>query len=307
MTTALPAAIESHRHSIAEITKSIRQAVDLEHLTEARARIEALRAWARVHGQVKHLRVDLLRIEVEALVRVVELGGESSLSGVDRKAGRWLAGLGYNARLRMIEKATKATTAVGMCRAVWRETEIAAKRDEARSRGVYLTQNPDPPGDAADSVFEADARRHRRRIGSLLSDVAEQLGASVGYYTSSELAERILSEAGLEGSDDPDVLAGVKQVCERAIRSAPPLLIDGTEIPRVITARNGEKFARIPTMTATVAHFDDMLALRREQISADLAEHERLSRVADRLRAVAAGREGMRIGDLISETLKAGC
>jgi hypothetical protein len=169
---------------------------------------------------------------------------------------------------------------------------------------VYITDNPEPPAELDESAFEMDARRHRRRINSVLSEIAEKYAGTGCSLTAREMADQILADAGFAGTEDPDVLAGVEEVCDRVIKSTPTPVLHGTQIPRIITAHNGKRLSRIPVMNATVAHLWDMIAMREAQIAADQDEISGLVRVARKLTDLAGGDQDAKIGELIGRSLK---
>lgn len=206
-------------------------------------------------------------------------------------------------RADLVKSSVKATTAVGMCRAVWREAEIARNRQALRNAGVHITENPDPPVSLEDRDTERAARRQRRALTEVLAEAADRFLGSGNAYTAAELADEILSEAGLSDSVDPEVRSGVRQVCDRIIKGTAPVVIDGTNIPRLITARVGNRFSRVPVMNASLAHFEDMLEMRREQLRQEQAEIDSLAAVYDKLAALADGRADARIGDLLTQSV----
>src|SRR5262245_2330351 len=108
-------------HVETSLTKSARGAIDLVRqvlaeaqtptdVLEVRAKIEMARTWARVYKKTKETRAELLTIEVAALVRMVELGGEDELPRADREAALFLASLTPADRDILIAEAKFATT-----------------------------------------------------------------------------------------------------------------------------------------------------------------------------------------------------
>src|SRR6266699_495645 len=148
-------------NALVQIREAIKSCLVIDEVTEIRARAEAVRAWAKVHGRTKELRLDLLRIEVEALVRIVELGGAQTL-GNGQRAAEWLAAMPPEAREQLIAASGGATTAVGMCRSIWREDEIKRARNALYDAGVRLAYEPEPPASAysEEAIEEARARTH---------------------------------------------------------------------------------------------------------------------------------------------------
>lgn len=295
---------DNHKNSIAELIAGIKATTEIGDLHEARARAEALKAWAKVHGKTKEMRLDLLRIEVEAIVRIVELGGITTLPAVDRKAAQWLADMTPLDRAKFVNDSGSATTARGMCQAVWREHEVKEMRHQKYNIGKKLAEEPQPP-----KVFDEDgivaARERATSIAGSLANITDRYIKNGAEFTIDELAEELIDEAGLpeEFAEDETIQQGVRDVCRRAVQNSPPLSINGTAIPRLIMARNGKKFVRIPVMNATVAHLDDMIAMRREQIEQDKAALQRLEEFAALVKARGGARPESRIGPIIASSI----
>lgn len=280
---------------------SLRQASSLGDLTEMRARIEAARAWAKVHNQVKEMRLDLLKVEVEALVRVVDLGGLDTLPARDRRAASHLASLTPAERSALVEASGNATTAAGMCRTVWMEQELAEERAANRTRGIRFAERPTAPN--GDLV--AIARARVADVSAVLANVVESHADTAGpTFTVDQMADEVINEAALGDDLDPAVKEGVREVCRRALRQAPVVEIDGTRLPRVVTARDeAGNYIRIPVENALLSHFDDMRAMRLEQIQQDQAALEVLDGMAQKLRQIPGADDASRIGDLVAKSL----
>lgn len=293
---------EQHRNSITELIAGINATSSLDDLHEARARAEALKAWAKVHGKAKEMRLDLLRIEVEALVRIVELGGIQTLPSADRKAAQWLADMTPVERAKLVNESGSATTARGMCQSIWREEEVRSHNRTRFRHGTKLAEEPQPP------TYENAVEAARERAGSIagsLASITDHYIRNGAEFTIDELAEELIADAGLppELAEDEVINQGVRDVCRRAVQNSPPLSINGTDIPRLITARNGKRFIRIPVMNATVGHLDDMIAMRQEQIDQDRAALKRLQDFADLIKTRGGRTPDSVIGPIIAASV----
>lgn len=286
---------------ISAILASLRLAESIEDLQEARARIEAARAWAKVHGQVKAMRLDLLRVEVEALVRIAELGGANLLPPKDRKAAKWLSDMSPEERAALVSDSGNATTAAGMCRSIWTAEELETERELNRQRGRRFATTPGRP-EQADLIRLA--REHVANVSAVLSDVVDTYTDTAGRaFTVNELADEVIADAAL-GDLDPAVREGVREVCRTALRRSPIVEIDGTRLPRTVTARDEDgNFIRIPVENALLAHLAEMRDLRREQLAQDQAALDVLDDIDARLRAIPGATDRSRIGDLIARSL----
>lgn len=283
------------RGTVDLVRETLRAASTVDEVMEVRARIEAAKAWAKVHGQVQKIRLDLLRIEVAALVRVIELGGEDLLRLPDRRAAVWLAGLSEAERDELVRDCGQATTAAGMCRAVWADREQRETFDFDRRRGMAWASNPPPPPTAPTVTPEAVTKAVRSILNNYIA-TGEQ-------FTVNDLAEELLSELN---EDVPDGFRdGIKEICNKVISGENGPFVSGIDIPQIITVRVGSGFARIPTSNATVGHLVDMLAFRREQLAAFEASVDRLQRFVDKVRAVPGATDASRVGDLLTAAVVA--
>lgn len=296
--------IAKGRSDFDALTLAISQTSDISDLHEVRARIEAVKAWAKVHKKAKEMRLDLLRVEMDALVRIVQLGGADTLSTSDRQAAEWLAAMSEADRAAILASSATATTVAGMCRSIWREDEVRRQRDRMHTAGIRFAESPEPP-----PAWDEDAIRRARRgysnIAAGLADILDSYTTEGEPFTISEMAEDILRDTTYTYNEiDPAFQEGVKEVCRTAVRKAPPLTIDGTLIPQFITARLSDgEYIRVPTENALLEHVEDMVRMRAEQLAQDAAALKRLEQFRDRLRDVPGAEVDARVGDLIAKTI----
>ena len=279
--SAIVASQFDHLHRLAE---AIRGTDDLADLIEAHARIEAARGWAKIHKQAKEMRLQLLVVEVEALVRIVELGGAEELLARDREAAQWLAALTPEQRSDLIAQSGSATTAAGMVRQVRRQNEVRRQWEARKRDGAAAAQTPPPP-DAYDEDAVIAARDRVTNLSAVVANLAEEYIASGRAFTVDELAEEIIFESGIarDVADDEAFREGLKEVSRRIIRSTPPLMVEGIEIPRFVTVRLGGGYKRIPVVSATLAHLDSDIAEREAQIACDQAKLQKMVDVRAKL------------------------
>lgn len=300
-------AVDRSASNLTELAAAVSTLSDLGEVKEARARIEAVRAWAKVHQKLRDLRLDLLRAEVSALVRIVELGGINDLPARDRRAAEHLAGLSASERARMLASAgANCTTAAGMVRAVWDQDELAQLKRTRFQAGRDLASAP-PVRPLSDEAIKT-ASRHVTDVAAALKTVVDNYTSRGVPFTTQQMAEEIVETAALgdQISGDDSLMNGVLEVCRAAIRSAPALHIRGTVLPRLITCQTEDgAFIRVPVENATLSQLDDMRRLRCEQIEQDRAALRKLDEVAQRLRGITGAHDGSRIGSLIATSLEA--
>lgn len=289
--------------ALEQIAQAIRATDCLEDLTEARARIEAVRAWAKVHKEAKAMRLQLLIVEVEALVRIVELGGAHTLSSGDREAAEWLAAKTPEERDAVIRQSGSSTTASGMVRSILRQQEADQAKKARREEGIYTATNP-PLEDYDEKAVQA-ARAHAASLSAVIAEVAEEHMATGMAFTVDELVDAILHEADVppEVSEDESFREGIKEVGRRIIRTTPPLSVEGVPLPRMVTVRIGGKYQRIPIANATLSHLDSDIANREEQIKHDQAKMQKMIDVRDKLYGMVGATDdvtNIRIGTILA-------
>lgn len=293
--------LHKQRIGIAALAAAIGNAGSIGDLNEARARVEAVKAWAKVHGKAKALRLDLLRIEVAALVRIVELGGIDALPARDRKAAQWLADMSPADRDALLAKSGQATTAAGMCQSIWNADELRERRRQGFNRGRDFAQDAPSPDDEDD----VDQARRRVNVAGAVKSIAEDYVSAGVPFEASEIADQIIvdaAHAGDEWADDEGLIEGVREVVRNSLRRTPVLTFDGLTIPRVLTAYmdEGGCYVRVPTESARVSHLTSAIEIRAEQIERDRAA---LKILEDFKAKLSPSSEDDRIGDLIARSV----
>jgi hypothetical protein len=293
--------LENIQHDLASLLAQVRQIDDLADLTEARARIEAVKAWAKIHGEAKALRLTLLTLEAEALVRVIDLGGSDQLATRDRKAAEYLAAMTATERAKFVrEGGRQYTTIVGLCASVWREDEDRRWRYDRYRDGRRLAAHPD---EMTDAEGIESARSQVQAVSAVLAELVDEHTRSGQSFTIAELAAEVIEAASLhEYDDDQELLRGVRSVCREAVARAPIVTLEGTALPRFVTARTSEgTYIRIPVENALLSHLADMVALRREQLRQDQTAFDGLVSLHERLTEIAEGDE--RIGAIVARSI----
>lgn len=300
--------VASQIAALEQIAQAIRATDLLEDLTEARARIEAVRAWSKVHKEAKSMRLQLLIVEVEALVRIVELGGADTLSFGDREAAEWLAAKTPEERELAIRQSGSITTASGMVRSIIRQEMADQAMQETRADGIRLATNP-PLAEYDEKAVQA-ARANAANLSAVIADVAEEYMSTGMAFTVDELVDQILYEAAIESevAEDKAFREGVSEVSRRFIRTTPPLSVEGIPIPRIITVRIDGKVHRIPVSNATLAHLDADIADRQEQVRHDQAKVQKMIDVRSKLSAMLSATDdadSIRIGTILARLVTA--
>lgn len=274
---------------------AIRAVETLGEARTVRAKIEAARAWAKVHGEAKRVRLQILEMEIAALVRIYELGGEEILAPREWRAAEWLASLSIEDRATLTSDApSNISTAVGLAQRLMRDE--ADRRDWRAewSRGVALASGEESGPISLESQYVTNVRKS-------LADALDEYTEAGEPFTVADMADEVVASLGVGGDvyDNPALRDGVREVCRKAIRSAAPESFDGFAIPRFVTAIHGDTYVRVPVMNATVGQLAQMIALRAEQLRQDRAALAELESLHARL-SEAGGAPGSSIASVIA-------
>lgn len=252
------------RELVASIRAAIAATASTAEVMDLKERIEAARVWAKAYQQINEHRADLLRLEVDALVRLVELDGLHLLSTVEANTARWLAGAGVEGRAEILSRYGAAASAQGMRWMESRDSGRKVRQSVAREAGRQWVQ---------------DRSEAQAAIVSEL-DTFFDLGLP---FEVADLASRVAMNLG---APSDDFMEGVREMCRTALRKSPSTTVAGTVIPRFVTSRvDANQWVRVPTMHATYGDLLESLAMREEQLRQD---QEALGRFREFVREVAA-------------------
>lgn len=288
--------LSQQRHQLQSVIGMVRSATSPEAVQDLRAKTEAVKAWAKIHKQTKGLRLDFLRIEVEALVRLVELDGLDSLTQSEADAAQFLAALSPEERDDLISGAGNVTTAAGMVRAWRRDKDAATKhRNETAEWARRFTSNaPYAEYDENEMRLERN-RRSWYHSRSRFSDVIEHYTEVGEPFTVQEIVDSFVEGTGFgeEVEGHATLMEGLREVARKAINAAPPEMWGDLTVPKVITTLIPDDdgnlvFVRVPVMSAKVRDADEMVAMREEQLKQDAAALDRLRAFRDKLHETGA-------------------
>lgn len=264
------------------VRDAIRACATPEDALEAAARVQAAKAWAKAHGQLRQHRLDLLRLEMDALIRVAELGGSHLLSRSDREAAEFLLAMTPEAREALAEQSGATTTAAGMVRSFRREQE-----DEANRRNIRQAGRDWATGErgAWEQIKELVDEYNVNGVPFEVADVADDLMVT---------AEPMTGE----------FMEGVREMCRTYLRRLPSTELDGTIIPRFITSQLPDgKWVRVPTPSATIADCMTNLRMREDQLEQDRRALERFAQFVERLVSYGAAEDAL-VADVLAMSVK---
>ena len=240
--------------AIGEIRAAINAASDAAEAFDLNSRVKMARAWAKSYGRVRELRLDLLVLEIDSLVRVWELGGADMLSGPERKAAEYLASLSPGDRAECVAASGASTTAVGMCRSIW------SRESEEQLRRMGRSWVPSPASE--------DHSEGRDISPQIVAEAMHQLLDDYGDAGEAFTVEQMTDAVCIDYGDAGPFVEGVREMCRHAIRSAADEIVSGFGLPRFVTAYTPDgDYARIPTLRARMSHLRQHIGVRREQAS----------------------------------------
>lgn len=273
--------------AIADQLDRIHRAFDLEELETVRANVEAARAWAKVRGLAEESRQALLAVEVEALARIAELGHVEVLPSNLRKAAAFLAEMTVDERATVVRNTTNEQTMA----AVWRNYLSAMRDERERLAGNKWAIRP--------SGGVSKLRVDPTEVAKLILEDFAETGED---FTVENFADRL--SGAVEDPPSPGFRQGVAEMCRWIIRNADEDTIDGTPVPKFVTARTPEGgYLRVPTQSATVAQVLDNLAMKDTQVDQMCAARDRFKRFADVVVGLAGGDNTAHVADLLAAAL----
>lgn len=269
------------------VVRKIRESIDTAELQDARANIEAAKAYAKAQGLAAEARDALFVLEVETFARIAQLDALEILPPHLRKEAKFLGDMTTEFRAAFMSSAIKRVSAAAAVRALWESEKEERERNEgnAFAAGPKSTTTQSPPNwnptRMAEWIFDSYLAGDRS-------------------FTVDEFADALAATSGAPVSDG--FREGVREMCRHTIRTAHAEEIGGTVIPKTITALTDEGgWVRIPTMNATVGHAVVNLDLKTKQTDDMIAARDRFARFVDRLIEVAGEDLDMRIEDVLVE------
>lgn len=272
--------IQQARATVAQLRAAITQTGDVDVVVETRDRVRLAREWARIHGLVQEVHHDLLRLDIECLRRVAQLGGIKELPPSYRLAATFFGSLNDAEIDALLAEHGGRSTALGIYLAIERaRREEGWRRDGRRfATGAYAGDG-NGPDDA--SMREMHRTTVKAALEVLLEDFSSQS------FSIAEIADEVLAATGIDSAGDEGLRKGVSEVCRDAVRRAPALFVGSLRAPRFVTCLRDDsstiRYLRVPFETATLPQLDQMIALRREQLEQDAAALAHLEALAAEL------------------------
>lgn len=304
--------LDSQRQSVLSIIGMIRSAPGVDAVQDIRAKAEAIKAWAKVHKVSKSLRLELLRVEIAALVRLVELDGLDELQPSEREAAEWFAAMSESDLNETLANYSNITTASGLYRSVQRDLGEARRyRAETDFWSRRFSSEPEESRLPDENDFSA-ARAYVADVATVLSDMVQAYSETGAPFTVQEMSDQLIEDAGLSHTLDfggGPVREGLNHAVRRAVLGERIKHWDGLSVPRFITSviidDDGEKrFVRIPVQNARVGDVSEMVKLRQLQLEQDQAALNRLQRFEARLKQCQGSNVDANVHELISASMR---
>ena len=278
------------RVTLAAIAAAVRATDDAETLKANTDKVRMAREWARLHKVTREVHADLIRVEVECLRRLAQLGTEglALLTPNERKAAEFFASLDDDDIEAVVADFGDRSTACAIYRAHVKASESSYMRDLGRR----IARGEEPwDSSLSDEQKMADAVERFRfnTAGAVEQLLSEYATAGTAFYVedvADDLISRLNAEDGIKVGGAA-IREGIREVCRKAIRSSRPATIFGTDAPRFVTCSahpdSDQDFMRVPFENATLPQLEEMVTLRRKQLEEDQAALARLVAVRDHL------------------------
>lgn len=303
--------LAQQRNAILSVRQLINSCTTVDAVTDIRAKTEAAKAWAKVHKQTKAIRLELLTVEIAALVKILELGGEDHLTRSELEAAKWFESLSESELQAQLIQHANITTAAGVFRkATNLQEEREAYRAETRHWAERFSTSSDDGSRLPDDTDYRSARQHVASIHTVLEDLLDEYVDAGHPFTVADVADEITLQASHgRGDFDPAIHEGLREVVRRAIGASKITTWAGLKIPQFITARmesstSGDvEFIRVPVMNAQVRDVADMVDLREAQLAQDVAAVDVLKKFLANLQGQPGVVLGSNVGEVIQSSL----
>ena len=281
------------RVTLAAIAAAVRATDDAETLKANTDKVRMAREWARLHKVTKEVHADLIRVEVECLRRLAQLGAEglALLTPNERKAAEFFASLDDGDLEAVVADFGDRSTACAIYRAHVKASESRYMRDLGRR--IARGQEPWDSSLSDEQKMDSAIEQYRYRTTGAIEHLLDEYTTAGAPFYIEEVADEVIDKL----SDDYGVQLGgaairqgIREVCRKAVRSGRPVTIYGTDAPRFVTCSARPDlsddlgaFVRVPFESATLPQLDEMVTLRRKQLAEDEAALARMVAVRDHL------------------------
>lgn len=304
------AELQEQRRSIDSIAALIQACRKAEDVRAIRAKVEGAKAWAKTYRLTKELRLEFLRFEILALVKLAELdASEDLLSASEAEAAARFAAMTGPELDSLLAQYGSATTAAGLYRSVTRDEEASRRfrreTDEWSQR--WLNRSPRIPGSDDDIEERVRLLTVNASIASSMAAVLHEYTKDGKPFTVSEIADAVLHEMGGEEVEDV-VREGLSEAIRKSVLRHHIDKFEGFKIPTHITTQVfsdgiGAQFLRVPVMHAQIRDVEKMVELRRAQVEQDLRALKDLEGFAQKLRERPGATEDSSVGDILAQSV----
>ncbi len=254
---------------------------------EAYDRIKLAKEWAKIRKLRDAVATDLLRLEIHCLRKIAQLGSLSILP----QAFRGVADFYRDMTDARIEELIGAYGESASPTVVYRRHLRAQSYNNAFDKysSTYDGYRPAEAASYDDALITAAAQFHSRDIAGALAAILDNWDEDGDEFTVSDLADELSDLVGIDETDAKwGARDGMLEVCRKAIRDAPTVVIPGSTAPKFITCHSRDRegpvsFVRVPFHSATLAQLLDMVTLRQEQARAAEASYRTIKTLADTL------------------------
>lgn len=275
--------LSTHSDQLTRLLHAVPTMTEEGDVQEVRARVEAARAWAKAHKRLKEVRLELLLLEIRALVRAWELGA-TTLTPRESDVAEEYSHMSEQQIRGMISSFGSATTAAGLMSAARKKDKDAQRyADEVKGWTDGFTSNRPYPFQNEPASLGVFEYRYAQGLAQVLAETLDANTEDGEAFTIEDVVVGVETLLEIEPSDyDPAIREGLKEVARSAVRKPHLETWNGTKIPRFITTilprTDGEhvEYVRLPVMNAKIRDLQTMIGIREEQLRQDKAALKRL-------------------------------
>lgn len=297
------AEVASARDSARAALAFVNSIASPDDASEAYDRVRLVKEWAKIRKIAREVHDDLLRLECHCLRKLAQLDALSIVPRGQRTTAEFYRDLSDSQINDLIREFGEKATPNSLRQRATAKGEFDKGRryaidgEHLRCRTTYAKQE----------VADAAERHLRDTQGALAAILEDYIEGDEGFSVY-ELTQQLIESVDLDerSARDWGVRAGLTEVCRKAVRDAPDVMINGSVAPRFITcldrslsyAGQRDHWIRVPFHAATLDQLADMVELRSKQAADAEAASRAASALYGRLAGSARGDDSLTLGEL---------
>lgn len=281
-----------------EVLEAIHQSDDPSIILDYQQKIKAVREYFKALKQIEKVRVDLLRIEIACIIKLWKL--DTQAYGMSKDACKYFIKNGEDVNI-YLAKYPDAVTAANIYKAFKKEENAK----QAFQDGINAaTGSPAPHSFTNESEIKKEANEEYFKTQNAMNILVNDLIANSEAFTITEMTDLFIEKYNGVPTDCRDeYIRGLKWVCRNAIGKIKIDTIGDKKAPRFVTymddAHDGESWVHIPFEFANLEQLNQMIELRKEQLSQDSAALNNLECIYEELSGFANNNQNKTIKDIL--------